>query len=64
MEDGIRRREHLACGRPRRWPLGVQEEIKPVRDEIESFKPHVVYTLLEEFHLRTRMTIISRAISN
>jgi len=28
----------------------VQEEIKPVRDEIESFKPHVVYTLLEEFH--------------
>jgi D-alanine-D-alanine ligase len=31
-------------------PLGVQEEIKPVRDEIESFKPQVVYTLLEEFH--------------
>jgi D-alanine-D-alanine ligase len=31
-------------------PLGVQEEIKPVRDEIEGFKPHVVYTLLEEFH--------------
>src|SRR6516162_3355762 len=31
-------------------PLGVQEEIKPVRDEIESFRPHVVYTLLEEFH--------------
>jgi D-alanine-D-alanine ligase len=31
-------------------PLGVQEEIKPVRDEIECFKPHVVYTLLEEFH--------------
>jgi D-alanine-D-alanine ligase len=31
-------------------PLGVQEEIKPVRDEIENFKPHVVYTLLEEFH--------------
>jgi D-alanine-D-alanine ligase len=31
-------------------PLGVQEEIKPVREEIESFKPHVVYTLLEEFH--------------
>ena len=31
-------------------PLGVQEEIKPVRDEIESFKPHVVFTLLEEFH--------------
>ncbi|VIO68891.1 Vancomycin/teicoplanin A-type resistance protein VanA [Bradyrhizobium ivorense] len=31
-------------------PLGVQEEIKPVRDEIENFKPHVVFTLLEEFH--------------
>src|SRR5690242_13978938 len=31
-------------------PLGVQEEIKPVRDEIEGFKPHVVYTLLEQFH--------------
>ncbi|WGS19661.1 ATP-grasp domain-containing protein [Bradyrhizobium sp. ISRA464] len=30
-------------------PLGVQEEIKPVRDEIEGFKPHVVFTLLEEF---------------
>src|SRR5215470_15098164 len=31
-------------------PLGVQEEIKPVRDEIEAFKPHVVFTLLEQFH--------------
>jgi D-alanine-D-alanine ligase len=31
-------------------PLGVQEEIKPVREQIESFKPHIVYTLLEEFH--------------
>jgi D-alanine-D-alanine ligase len=28
----------------------VQEEIKPVRDEIEGFKPHVVFTLLEQFH--------------
>ena len=34
-------------------PLGVQEEIKPVRDEIEGFKPHVVFTLLEEFHYQT-----------
>jgi D-alanine-D-alanine ligase len=34
-------------------PLGVQEEIKPVRDEIEEFKPHVVFTLLEEFHYQT-----------
>jgi D-alanine-D-alanine ligase len=31
-------------------PLGAQEEIKPVREAIEEFKPHVVFTLLEEFH--------------
>ena len=31
-------------------PLGVQDELKPVRDEIEGFKPHVVFTLLEQFH--------------
>jgi D-alanine-D-alanine ligase len=31
-------------------PLGVQEEIKPVRDEIVGFKPHVVFNLLEQFH--------------
>jgi D-alanine-D-alanine ligase len=31
-------------------PLGVQEEIKPVRDEIEGFRPHVVFNLLEQFH--------------
>jgi D-alanine-D-alanine ligase len=31
-------------------PLGVQEEIKPIRDEIENFKPHVIFTLLELFH--------------
>jgi D-alanine-D-alanine ligase len=31
-------------------PLGAQEEIKPVREQIESFKPHVVFTLLEQFH--------------
>jgi D-alanine-D-alanine ligase len=30
--------------------LGAQEEIKPVREEIENFKPHVVFTLLEQFH--------------
>ena len=34
-------------------PLGVQEEITPVREAIEEFKPHVVYTLLEEFHYAT-----------
>jgi D-alanine-D-alanine ligase len=31
-------------------PLGVQEELKPLRDEIEGFKPHVVFNLLEQFH--------------
>jgi len=31
-------------------PLGVQEEIRPVREAIEEFKPHVVFNLLEEFH--------------
>lgn len=31
-------------------PLGVQEEIKPVRDETDGFKPHVVFNLLEQFH--------------
>jgi D-alanine-D-alanine ligase len=31
-------------------PLGVQEEIKPVREAIEGFKPHVVFNLLEQFH--------------
>ena len=31
-------------------PLGVQEEIKPIRDAIEDFKPHVIFTLLELFH--------------
>ncbi len=31
-------------------PLGVHDELKPIRDEIESWKPDVVLTLLEEFH--------------
>jgi D-alanine-D-alanine ligase len=31
-------------------PLGVHDELKPIRDEIEGWKPHVVFTLLEEFH--------------
>jgi D-alanine-D-alanine ligase len=31
-------------------PLGVQDELKPVRDAIEEFKPHVAFNLLEEFH--------------
>jgi D-alanine-D-alanine ligase len=31
-------------------PLGVQHELKPIRDEVESWKPHVVFNLLEQFH--------------
>ena len=31
-------------------PLGVENELKPIRDEIESWKPNVVFNLLEQFH--------------
>ena len=31
-------------------PLGVHDELKPIRDEIETWKPDVVLTLLEQFH--------------
>jgi D-alanine-D-alanine ligase len=31
-------------------PLGVHDELKPVRDAIEGWKPHAVFTLLEQFH--------------
>jgi len=31
-------------------PLGVQEELAPIRREVENWKPHVVFNLLEEFH--------------
>jgi D-alanine-D-alanine ligase len=31
-------------------PLGVQNELKPIRDEVESWKPDVVFNLLEQFH--------------
>jgi D-alanine-D-alanine ligase len=30
-------------------PLGVHDELKPIRDELENFKPNVVLTLLEQF---------------
>jgi D-alanine-D-alanine ligase len=30
--------------------LSVQDELKPIRDEIESWKPDVVFNLLEQFH--------------
>src|SRR5258707_8049828 len=31
-------------------PLGVQDELKPIRDVVEEWKPHAVFNLLEEFH--------------
>jgi D-alanine-D-alanine ligase len=34
-------------------PLGVQNEIAPIREEIESWKPDVALNLLEEFHGHT-----------
>jgi D-alanine-D-alanine ligase len=30
--------------------LGVENELKPIRDEIETWKPDVVFNLLEQFH--------------
>jgi D-alanine-D-alanine ligase len=30
--------------------LGVQHELRPIRNEIDSFKPDIVFNLLEEFH--------------
>jgi D-alanine-D-alanine ligase len=33
--------------------LGVQYELRPIRDKIESWKPHIVFNLLEEFHGET-----------
>ena len=30
-------------------PLGVKDELKPVRDGLEGFKPHVAFTLLEKY---------------
>jgi D-alanine-D-alanine ligase len=31
-------------------PLGVKSELAPIREAAESWKPHVVFNLLEEFH--------------
>ena len=34
-------------------PLGVQYELKPIRDAIEEFKADVAFNLLEQFHGET-----------
>ncbi len=31
-------------------PLGVENELRPIRNEIESWKPDIVFNLLEQFH--------------
>lgn len=31
-------------------PLGVQDELTPIRAAITEFEPHIVFNLLEEFH--------------
>lgn len=31
-------------------PLGVQDELRPLREAILEWKPHIVFNLLEEFH--------------
>ncbi|MBX6426713.1 MAG: ATP-grasp domain-containing protein [Variibacter sp.] len=34
-------------------PLGVQDSLRPIREEVDSWKPHVVFNLLEQFHGET-----------
>ena len=34
-------------------PLGVQHELQPIREAVETWKPNVVFNLLEEFHSET-----------
>ena len=50
MEDRVRRREHVARGRPRGPAArrGGRAQADPRRDR--SWKPHVVFNLLEQFH--------------
>jgi D-alanine-D-alanine ligase len=31
-------------------PLGVHDELKPIREDVEAWKPDIVFTLLEQFH--------------
>lgn len=33
--------------------LGVQYELRPIRDKVEQWKPNIVFNLLEEFHGET-----------
>ncbi len=31
-------------------PLGVHDNLGPIRDALEQFDPHITFNLLEEFH--------------
>lgn len=31
-------------------PLGVHDELRPIREALDDWKPHIVFNLLEEFH--------------
>ena len=50
MEDRIRRRDDVARCRSRGEAARCKRRAKPIRNEIENWKPDVVLTLLEEFH--------------
>jgi len=50
MENRVRCCHHPAYRRARGPALGVRDELKLIRDEIEGWKPHVVFILLEQFH--------------
>ena len=30
--------------------LGVRDDLRPIREAVEEWKPHVVFNMLEEFH--------------
>ena len=45
-------------------PLGVEDELKPVRDGIEEFKPHVAFTLWRSITAISSTTRTSQAISS
>lgn len=42
----------LDAGHELRW-LGVQDELNPIREDIESYEPDIVFNLLDEFHGQT-----------
>ncbi|MGB6967707.1 MAG: D-alanine--D-alanine ligase, partial [Methyloceanibacter sp.] len=41
---GLRERGHEV------EPLGLYDDLTPLRQAIQNFKPHIVFNLLEEFH--------------